>query len=778
MSSEDYKNKVDHVSKNKEQAIKLRFKINKRSAYITFILVGMISIFFGYKAFQLKFSYDIETFLSKSNPSYQFYQNYVDRFGGENNFLLVGINHQKGVDNQLFLKKIEALSLSLEKNDFVEKVISPTNINKKVVTPLGLTITVPFIHLEDEDRLKKDILKLKKEDQFTRSFISNDLKSISLLIDKKGNATEEDDERFLTQLKGMLKDLEFEEYHVGGRVNTQHFYLTNMKQEMFYFAILGIILLLLFLYFTFRNLWGIVIPIFVLIISLVWTLGLMELTGESMSLMMVMMPTMLFVIGVSDSVHIINKFRTEFKIHQDRKLAIRITITEIGVAIFLTSFTTAIGFLTLCFMDVEPLIKFGLYTAIGIMFTYLVSILIIPSLLLVLKINFPEEQKSKTHFLSYIEQFYCTITNCKKSFVIGIILVILFSLNGLRFFKVNNNFLDDLDDSTSLKQEMLFFEDNFSGIVPFEIAIETTADKEIFDLTTLKEIERIEEFLIKKYNAGLVLSPSTIVKSVNMSLNGGATSSFKLPKTDKKNNQLLKQLDKWKLLDKYKSIVTEDKKYGRLTAKIKDMGSIRLGELNQQLMTFIENEGFHSKYTITGAAYLLNQSNRNIAKGVVKGISLALIMMLITIAVLFNSIKTAMVSLLPNLLPLLILGGLMGYIGIDLKVSTSLMFTIVLGIAVDATIHILAKYRHESLRGVAPGSALVKSFLSTGWSVMITSLIISSGFVIFLISNFESIFYTGLLVSLSLITALLSNIIILPLLLGKATDIKIRKKNR
>jgi len=183
-----------------------------------------------------------------------------------------------------------------------------------------------------------------------------------------------------------------------------------------------------------------------------------------------------------------------------------------------------------------------------------------------------------------------------------------------------------------------------------------------------------------------------------------------------------------------------------------------------------------SNFKITGAAHLLNESNRRIAQGVVKGISLALIMMLITIAVLFNSIKTALISLLPNLLPVLILGGLMGYFGIDLKVSSSLMFTIVLGIAVDDTIHILAKYRHQSKLGLEPGKALYTSFLSTGWSVVVTSLIISSGFVIFLISDFESTFYTGLLVSISLITALFSNIIILPLLLGRKKDIKIRKK--
>lgn len=776
MISENHKHKSSIDPEKEEQTIRLRFKINKKAAYSIFSLVGLISIFFAYQTSLLQFSYDIESFFSKSDVDYQFYKAYTERFEGENNFVLVGIENEVGIDNQVFLNKIETLLLTLEKQELVTKIISPTNMSKKVITPLGGTITVPLLHLNDEKRLEDDFEALKKDGKLINSFLSEDLKAISLFITKKVNSTKEEEQFFLTQLRSSLDSLKFDEYHIGGRVNTQDFYIKEMKEEMLYFAMLGMLLLLVFLYFTFRNIWGIVIPIIVLVISLIWTLGLMQVTGETMSLMMVMMPTMLFVIGVSDSVHIINKFRSEFKIHKDRKLAIRITVTEIGVAIFLTSFTTAIGFFSLCFMDVAPLKKFGFYTAMGIMFTYLVSILIIPSLLLVLKINFPEEEKRKGYFLAWIERFYLKITNNKKSFTIGILLVILLSLNGLRSFKVNNNFLDDLDEDTSLKQDMLFFESNFSGIVPFEIAIDATGNNNLFELEALKEIQLVENFLLENYQAGFVVNPTTIIKSVNMSFNGGSNSAFKLPENEKKLKRLIKQLDRLNIADEYKTIVTEDQKKGRLTAKIRDIGSYQLGELNTRLRTFIAEKNLKTKFTITGAAHLLNESNRSVAEGVVKGIFLALILMLITIAILFNSIKTALVSILPNLLPVLILGGMMGYFGIDLKVSSSLMFTIVLGIAVDDTIHILAKYRHQSQLGLEPGRALFTSFLSTGWSVVVTSLIISSGFVIFLISDFESTFYTGLLVSISLITALLSNIIILPLLLGKNRDIRIRKR--
>jgi uncharacterized protein len=758
-----------------DEEIRLRFKINKKVAYIIFVLVGCITAFFGYKTSQLEFSYDIESFFSKTDAEYLYYKDYINRFEGENNFILVGIKNEDKIDNKEFLQKVNKLSLVLENNDFINKAISPTNMTKKVVTPLGMTISVPLIHIEDEGKIKKDIANLYADGKLVNSFLSVDQKSITIFLDKKANSTTAEERLFLKQLNAVLDFLKFEEYHVGGRINTKDFYVTMMQDEMFYFAIMGILLLLVFLYFTFRNVWGIIIPIVILIISLVWTLGLMQVTGQKMSLMMVMMPTMLFVIGVSDSVHIINKFRSEYKTHKDRKLAIRITVNEIGVAIFLTSITTAIGFISLCFMDVEPLIKFGIYTAIGIMFTYLVSILVIPSLLLVLKINFPEERKSSVLFLSWLTKFYFAVTNNKKAYTFGIILVILFSLNGLRYFKVNNNFLDDLDDSTSLKQDMLFFEDNFSGFVPFEIAIDVPEESTVLDLTILKEIELVENYLTDRYEAGFLVSPTTIVKSANMTLKGGSNAAFKLPNNEKKMKRLLKQLDRWKIAEKYKKIVTLDRKHGRLTAKIKDLGSSKVDELNEQLIQFITDNELKSTFIITGASHLLNESSRNVAEGVVKGIFLALLMMLITIAILFNSIKTAMISLLPNLLPVLILGGMMGYFGIDLKVSSSLMFTIVLGIAVDDTIHILAKYRQQSLMGLEPGKALYNSFLTTGWSVVVTSLIISSGFVIFLISDFESTFYTGLLVSVSLITALFSNIIILPLLLGRTRDIKTRK---
>lgn len=740
-------------------------KVNKGIAYSVLLLVAVVTIVLGYSAFKLKFNYNIESFFSKENADYQFYKEHINRFEGENNFILIGIKNTQGIDEQDFLVKVDSLSKKLlKKDDFVTKVLSPTNLSKKIITPLGMPITVPLIHFNEKEKIKKDIDAIYQNERLVNSFFSADTQSISIFVEKRENTTRQEDKAFLLSLNTMLTNLNFEAYYLGGRVSTQQFYVTQMKEEMGIFFVLGILLLLAFLYFSFKSFWGVTIPIIVLIVSLIWTLGIMQITGEELTLMMVMLPTMLFVIGVSDSVHIINKFRYEFGKTKDRKEALMITIKEIGVAIFLTSITTAIGFGSLCFIDIAPLQKFGIYTAIGIMITYLVSIFLIPSFLLLLKIRFPKEQRSRAFFQLGLKKMYSGIIEHKKWFVIGIILVIAISINGLSYFRVNNNFLDDLSDDTKLKQDMLFFENNFSGIVPFEIAVE--ANENIFNYNTLHEIEQVENYLAENYKAGFLISPTSIIKIANSSLNGGGNKFYKLPDTERKLNKILKQLKRFGITKRYQKLVSEDKKYGRITAKIKDIGSTKVGDLNEGLVKFIESKNFTTKFIITGASHLLNQSNRNISEGVVKGIILAMLLILLTVAILFSSIRIALYSLLPNLLPLIILGGLMGYFNIDLKVTTSLLFTIVLGISVDDTIHILTKYRLGRKVGLNSERALFNSFQSTGWSVVVTSFIIAAGFIIFLVSDFESTFYMGLLVGGSLVTALLSNLIILPLLLG------------
>lgn len=741
----------------------LNFALFKVHPTFIFAILLLITIFLTSFLSSLKFNYDIESFFSSEDPEVEFYYKHKDAFENENDFVLVGIKNQGGIFQKDFLEKLESLSKELKKVQGVKKIFSPTNLYEAIKTPMG-SIRIPLLHVDDPDKYESDRKRIYSAGNYTNSFFSPDMQSVSLLIKKDEELSRQANDSLLLALNTAITTFGFDEYHIAGRIRTQQYYVTEMQKQMVLFGALACILFLGSLFLIFKCIRYVLLSLGAVVLSQLWIFGIIGWLGISLDLMLTLLPTLIFVISTSGSIHLISRFRKEYTGEVAKHIAIRKSITETGLPNFLNAFTTAIGFASLVMIPVEPIQRFGLFTAIGILVSFFIGLLFIPTALKVMKIG-PSKNVLPAHAErkgSLLVQFVFK----KQKLIAGtfafiILLGIYFSFN----VKINNHFLDDLSASSSLKTDLNFFEDNFSGIRPFEMNIQANSGNSILDYTSLKELDTVEKYLRNEYKVGFLFSPLGYIKSINKAIHGGSQDYYSLPDSQSNLDQVLKLADKQRLWKRFLPVITKNKNIGRITGRTSDEGSLVFKQRNEKLKVFLEENTKHLQFKVTGASQLMDNANSHIAWNLLKGIFLAIAVTTLLIGLFTQSWKLAALSLIPNLIPLLLVSGAMGAIGIPLKVATSLIFTIVYGIAVDDTIHFLNSYRLKSK--LYPDShEAVKQTISEMWRPMLfTSIVLFSGFMIFLLSEFSSISTLGLLISGSLIVALLTDLLLLPVLL-------------
>lgn len=716
---------------------------------------------------QLKFDYNIENFFDPEDSDLIYYHKHRDTFESDNNFILIGIENTNGIFNAEFLHSIDSVTKTLKKLKHVESIVSPTTLKKVIKVPIVGYVNSPIIHLNETSRLKEDKEKIYNTNDFFHSFFSKDTTSILIYITKDVHISKSANDSLVKQIENMLQTFNYDDFHIAGKVKTQNYYVSTMNNEMKLLTGLTSFLLILFLSFTFRSFWGVVTPLLILLTSLIFTLTLIQIFIGTLDLLMTLMPTLLFIIGVSNSVHILTGYNEEYSIDKNKSQALIKTIKKIGKTTFLTSLTTAIGFISLYFIEIPPIQNFGIATAFGVMITWLVSITALPCAIYITKTrNYTRNLKKEKKWEAILTPLFNVIFKYKRYTIV--ITCLLFILSGIGIYKLetNNYLLDDLSEKSSLKKDMRFFESQFAGIRPFEMGFsikDTTLN--IFNIAVAKELDTVQFYLENVYGAKMSYSSTTIAKEINRSINGGSQEFYKIPKTTKEMQSVKKYFTKNVGNEVISKLLTKDFKNGRITGKIHDLGQRKVSKLNSNLQDFIDANINLIDFRITGAPDMMDKTNAYISSHIIKGLTFSFLVVALLMGIIFRSLKIALISLIPNVLPLLFVAGLMGLIGVDLKFSTVVIFTIGFGIAVDDTIHLLVRYKHELPSSKNSKESLYKSILTTGKALIITSFILSSGFLTFLLSDFSSTFYIGLLISITLLFALISDLFLLPILI-------------
>lgn len=750
----------------------------KKISQFVILFIIVITAFFSYELRNLNFDYDYEKFFPKENKQMATFVEFRKDYGGDSDFLLIAIENNKNLFDIEFLQDIKALGDSINSHPLVKFVFSPVH-NAKYLKESGFSGIVAKDYLKLNEGLisKKDSLNIFSNPNFIGSILPENGHSLCLFIQTEEHLSKVKANSILNYIDSQLNKYTFNKIHKSGRLIAQTHYVEKMLMELVIFISASVFLLIFFLYISFRSVWGVVIPLFVVIISNIWTMAIMHFCGKSFDLLMMMLPTIIFVVGMSDLVHLLTKYLEEMRNGNSKNLALKVAFKEVRWATFLTSFTTAIGFFTLLSSNVQPIQEFGLYAGIGVFVAYFLAFSLLPAVLFL--IDPPRkilENKQGVFWNEILHNLFLFVLKSKRKIILGVLLLTALGIYSTLQLKVNNFLLEDLSDSDPIKKDVQFFEKNYSGIRPFELTLNTKQEGGLFDYRVAVEIEKVHAYLATNYTpngVGFLLSPLTIVKEANFIKHRSKSEYRKFPKSERRFNAIVRQLNQWKRKNKGNlallnmKFMNPDGMSGRIAGKINDIGGLAIKYENEKFERFIEEQIDASLLTVklTGTALLIDENNSYLAINLVKGLIIAFAIIGLIVGWMFKSIKLAFLTLIPNILPLLMVTVVMWIGGIDLKISTSLIFTLAFGIAVDDTIHLLAKYKLEIKKGRSRSMALKRSFLSSGKAIIVTTLILVGGFLTLLFSSFTSTFYMGLLVSITLIFAVVLDLLIMPLII-------------
>jgi predicted RND superfamily exporter protein len=555
--------------------------------------------------------------------------------------------------------------------------------------------------------------------------------------------------------------------------------------ELLLFMSVSFVLVTFFLWLTFRNFWGVLVPLSVVVLSIIWTIGIMAATGKSIDIMIILMPCILFVVGMSDVIHISSQFYEKIEAGFNKLDAITIALKEVGFATFLTCISTAVAFLTLNTTSIQPIRDFGTYTAIGVVIAYVFSMTLLPFILL--RVKNPDKFRvhaSQVKWDQGLRKLLRIVFKNPRVILIGATCILVFSIIGISFIEVNNSVLDDLDEQDPIKKDFVFFDTHFAGVRGFEMSIKTLdQNATILHWESIQEINKLEIFLASKYEVGAILSPTGIIKGFNQAIHDGDATFYKIPDNEQEYELLIRKLKPFLGKKEVRLILARNGNSGRITGRIKDNGSKAVGIKNKLLNDYIQQSNFkHIQTRVTGSSDLIDKSNTYLTENMLMGLSLDIAVLMLIIGLIFKSWRMMLLSVLPNILPLCMIAGLMGWAGVEMKVTISIIFSIAFGIAVDDTLHLLSRLKVELSKGSNLPMAIRVTYFSTGKAMILTAMVIAAGFATLMLSDFKSTFYVGMMISLTLIFALISELVLMPILLlmfyGNKASKKLNESNK
>jgi uncharacterized protein len=735
----------------------------------TLLLIASLTLVLIFFIFRLGFDYNFENFFPTEDQDLEFFLNYREEFENDNDFLLIAIQNREGIFKEDFLQRLDRVTRQLDSLPLTRQVLSITNLKNPIIGPLGV-LQPPALRVNEPRYYPLDSAALYANPAVRGTLVAEKTPAVTILINHELTISKEKADQLMQQVNDILAPHPFDEVHMAGKVRAQSVYIDKMQVEFGIFAGASLVLVVIFLAFSYRSLWGVAVPILVVVLTVVWVLGIMGATGKMLDIMMVLLPTIMFVVGMSDVVHILTKYIEELRNGLPKREALRITLKEIGMATFLTSLTTAIGFLTLLTANIRPIRDFGLYVAIGVFVAFILAFTVMPAVLALMKTpNVVHRSQNRLLWVGVLRRLFLWVLHQRYWVLAAYGVILLLSGWGISRLQSNTFLLEDIRENDPLKQDVYFFDEHFGGNKPFEMAIMVQdSNRSVYDPAVLAELQKLENYLLQDYGVGSLASPLLLVKGVNRALNGGDVSAFQLPESPQAYRRIESYLRRLQAGGAaVVPLVAQNGQLGRMSGRMPDWGSQLSLEKNAALDAYITNNINQElvRFQLTGTSVLVDRNAEYITRNMLEGLGIAFGVIALIIGVLYRSWRMTLIALIPNMIPLLMIAGIMGLAGIYLKASTSIIFTIAFGIAVDDTIHFLSKLKIELNKGRTLIYAIKHTYLFTGKAIIITSTILAGGFLTLLLSTFGSTFYTGLLVSLTLVFAVVADLSLLPVLL-------------
>ena len=745
--------------------------------------IVVVTLFLSSQWQYMRFTFTEANLLPSTHPENIQYDAFVETFGEEGNLMVIAFKEEPFFEPKTFEKWI-ALNKKIDSFPEVDFTLSTNNVQELVKDEnlksfvLKSVFDVENYELSDIEKFKQ---KLLLELPFYKNILYDpDGETIrsAIYVDKKiVNTVQRKDfifKTFIPLIRAFEKDTGLD-VKISGMPYIRTLNAQNIVDEIGVFVLSAMLLTSLIFFLFFRSFRATFISMFVVMIGVMWAFGILGLLRYEITILTALIPPLIIVIGVPNCIFLINKYQQEVAKHGNMVKSLQRVIMKIGNATLMTNLTTASGFATFILTDSKILKEFGIVASINIIAIFLLSLLIIP---IAYSFMARPSKKHLEHLNSlYLKKFVKWMENRVRNNRINVYIISIASLVmgiiGIYQINISGSIIEDMPKKSEFFKDILFFDAEFNGIVPIEIIVDSRRKGGATRLSTLKRIDKLEQYIEDIPELSTPLSSVSGIKFIKQAYYNGNPNYYKLPSSQENSfiASYLKNVEDSKgLMQNY---IDSTAQFNRVTTFMKDIPTERIEEIEEDLVKEINRIFPAERYQVnlTGKTLLYLKGTHYLIRNLIISLSLAILLIAIFMAYMFRSFKMIVISLIPNLLPLIITAGVMGFSGIPLKPSTILVFSIAFGISVDDTIHFLAKYRQELIANKWKiKTAVYVALRETAVSMFYTSIVLFFGFAVFMSSNFGGTVALGGLVSVTLLFAMLANLILLPSLLISLED--------
>ena len=766
-----------------------KFILSNRIAIL--VVFFLFTVFMAWKASYVKLSFTGSKILPLTDSAFIKYNNFKSQFGEDGNMMVLGVSSPDLLKKEQF-NEWKALAAEIQKIEGIKQVLSIGNLydlqkdtsnQRFVLKQLSAKTVLSDTKMES---IKQRIYELpfyegllyNKESHATLMVINIDTK---ILNTKKRAPIIQS---ILDKTDAFSKRNKLE-VHYSGLPFIRTAVSRLVSKEFVLFLGLSILVAAVILFIFFRRLYPVIFPILLVIVGVIWSLATLVMFGYEITILTGLIPPLIVIIGIPNSILLLNKYHNELRKHGDKAKALHVTILRISETTLIANITAAIGFGVLFFTGSALLVEFGVVAALNVMATWFICLCLIPiifSYLPVPALKAQEEHDNSILHKLLVKTDYLVHHRSKLIYSVTMIITLI-SMIGVLKINVNGYVVDDLPQNSPIIRDLKFFEKNFEGILPLEVSIDTRKKNGVLNLSTIKKVDRMEEMISEYPEFSRSVSLNKALKYASQAFYNGDPQFFRIPNDMEKNFVLSYLGNSGGNNDMLKGFVDSNKQVARVSFQMADVGSKRMNELLKELKPRIDSILKPERYDVllTGSSIIFSKGTDYMLMHLMESILLAIVLISLLRLAQFKDVRIMFISLLPNVIPLIITAGLMGFFNIPLKPSTILIFTIAFGLASDQTIYFLTRYQQELLSTDFSTSKVISdTIIETGISMTHIALVLFFGFGIFTASTFGGTMILGLLLSITLIIALVSNLTLLPallVLLDKRKRRKIAKAN-
>ncbi len=753
-------------------------RIILRNRILILLGIALMTVFLALQWENMRFTRSEANLLPDDHPYNVQYNEFLELFGEEGNAMVLGVkdpalfvpeNYNRWNKLSKQLAAFPEISFVIS-TDNLQELVKDTDAKKFVLKPLN---TKEFTETREVDSVRNYLFNNLP---FYESLLFNKetgtIRTIAYLDQDIVNTNVRKD-FILNDLSNLIAEFE-EETQLDVKVSGMPYIRTLNAQyiidEIGIFIGAALLVTSLIFFFFFRSFRATFISICVVIIGVMWAFGVLGLLQYEITVLTALIPPLIIVIGIPNCIFLINKYQQEVKKHGNQALSLQRVITKIGNATLMTNVTTASGFATFIITDSKLLTEFGIVASINIIGIFILSLLIIPIIYSFMSLPKTKHLKhlNKRWIDAFVNWMERIVRDKRISVYVTSIILLVVSIIGIYQINISGSPIEDMPKSAAFFEDIRFFEEEFKGIMPVEIVIDAQRQKGILKSATLRRMNELGEFIDDTPELSKPVSVVNLVKYSKQAFYNGIPKYYQLP-TSQENTFIMDYVRKSEGdANLVENFVDSTGQIARMTTYIRDVKTDRMEQIEADLIEEINKIFPEERYRVylTGKALLFLKGTKYLVKNLVLSLSLAIALIALFMAYLFRSFRMIVISLIPNLLPLVVTAGVMGFVGVPIKPSTILVFSIAFGISVDDTIHFLAKYRQELIANQWRIQKSVYAALrETGVSMFYTSIVLFFGFSVFIISSFGGTVALGALVSATLLFAMLANLILLPSLL-------------